>query len=325
MNTHTLSSVSKSGKLLAGLLLTLCGGQLLAQEKSYAEESAREGWVTDFEAAKKTAVAEDKDLLLEFTRSKGCGWCIRLENEVFAQDSFKKQVPKDYVLVKLDFPRDQELPAALKKQNVHLFKHYGVRTFPYMVLCDADGRPYASMGYQNSNVEKYLKTITAIRARRNLRDQALEEAESLEGEPKARMLEKALSNVSSKYHHHYTEIIDTISKSDPKDTSGFIAKIRVNQVNADLSSKLKPLYHQRKYDSIPEIVDTYITEHKLQDESLQVALVFKIHALYYDRKYPEAMKIANEALAINDTSDSSRYAKMLKKRIEKIQQKAEQK
>ena len=39
-----------------------------------------EGWSHDFEAAKKQAASEKKDLLMDFTGSDWCGWCIKLYN-----------------------------------------------------------------------------------------------------------------------------------------------------------------------------------------------------------------------------------------------------
>ncbi|MBK1831269.1 thioredoxin family protein [Verrucomicrobiaceae bacterium R5-34] len=321
MITHTSFFTSRNGKLLLGALLAFCAGPLTAGEKPATEPPVRAGWVTDFDSAKQSARAEGKDLLLEFTRAKGCGWCIRLEKEVLTQQSFQKQVPKDFVLVELEFPRDRELPEELKKQNKRLFRHYGVRTFPYVVLCDASGRPYAGIKYENSNAEDFLKTITSFQKQRNLRDQTLAAAAELEGDAKARMLEKGLSYVDASFHRHYPEVIDAISQADPDDTSGVVAKVRSQQVSAELASLLRPLYKKEKFDEVPASVDQYIEGKKLQGESLQVALVFKTQALYYTKQRTEAMKVAEEILAINDTSHAGRYAKMLVKRIQHLQAK----
>jgi len=45
---------------------------------------ASEGWLTDLDAAKKQAAAEKKDILIDFTGSDWCGWCIKLDKEVFS-------------------------------------------------------------------------------------------------------------------------------------------------------------------------------------------------------------------------------------------------
>ena len=52
---------------------------------------AAEGpWLTDFEEAKKQADKEGKAILMDFTGSDWCGWCIKLDNEVFSQSLFKE-------------------------------------------------------------------------------------------------------------------------------------------------------------------------------------------------------------------------------------------
>ena len=108
-----------------------------------------DGWMTDFEAAKKKATAEKKDLLVDFTGSDWCGWCIKLSDEVFKHDAFKKGVADKYVLVELDFPKDKSKQSeATQKQNAELQKKYKIRGFPSILLMDGEGRPFAQTGYQ---------------------------------------------------------------------------------------------------------------------------------------------------------------------------------
>ena len=68
-----------------------------------------EGWVADFDVAVKQAREQGKHLLVDFTGSDWCGWCIKLHDEVFAKEAFLKAAQEKYVLVALDFPRDQAI------------------------------------------------------------------------------------------------------------------------------------------------------------------------------------------------------------------------
>lgn len=120
-----------------------------------------EGWLTDFEAAKKQAAAEKKDILVDFTGSDWCGWCIKLDKEVFSTPAFKAQ--KDFVLVSLDFPRRKEIPADQKAKNEALMRQWGVQGFPTIVLTNAAGEPYATTGYQPGGPEKYLPHLAELR------------------------------------------------------------------------------------------------------------------------------------------------------------------
>ena len=85
------------------LLLTATFGWALASTL-FADDKL---WVNEFEKAKQTAATEGKDLLMDFTGSDWCGWCIRLHKEVFDLDAFKTAAPKNFVLVELDYPNDK--------------------------------------------------------------------------------------------------------------------------------------------------------------------------------------------------------------------------
>jgi len=126
---------------------------------------ASEGWLTDLDAAKKQAAAEKKDILIDFTGSDWCGWCIKLDKEVFSTPEFKAQ--KNFVLVSLDFPRKKEIPADAKAKNNALMKKWGVRGFPTIILTNAAGDPYAQTGYQEGGPVAYLAHLAELRKQNN--------------------------------------------------------------------------------------------------------------------------------------------------------------
>jgi thioredoxin-related protein/Tfp pilus assembly protein PilF len=113
-------------------------------------------WTTNFEEAKAKAKADKKLLLVDFTGSDWCGWCIKLKDEVFDKEVFKAEAPKRFVLVELDFPRQKKLPDELKKQNDELAKQFKVRGFPTILMLDAEGQPIAKTGYRPGGPEKYV-------------------------------------------------------------------------------------------------------------------------------------------------------------------------
>jgi thioredoxin-related protein len=135
---------------LAALLVCLCASAGLAEDDL---------WMTNFEAAKAKAKAEKKNLLVDFTGSDWCGFCIKLKKDVFDLEFFKKEAPKQFVLVELDYPH-KEIPEDLKKQNEKLKKEYKVSGFPTICLMDADGQVVARLvGYRPGGPEKYLETL----------------------------------------------------------------------------------------------------------------------------------------------------------------------
>ena len=122
-----------------------------------------EGWMTDFEKAKKKAMAENKTLLLDFSGSDWCSWCIKLDEEVFQKDAWKAYAKKHLVQVLIDFPREKsEQSEALQKQNNALAKQYAVRGFPTVLLLNQEGKLIDKTGYQRGGAENYIKHIKAL-------------------------------------------------------------------------------------------------------------------------------------------------------------------
>ena len=91
---------------------------------------AAEGWVDDFEQAKKLAAEKGVPILVNFSGSDWCGWCIRLDREVFGEAEFKKYAAENLVLFIADFPRRKELPEKTAKQNRDLAEKIGIMGFP---------------------------------------------------------------------------------------------------------------------------------------------------------------------------------------------------
>ncbi|MFT7171499.1 MAG: thiol-disulfide isomerase/thioredoxin [Paracoccaceae bacterium] len=123
-------------------------------------------WFADYDEAVKVAKEEGKDLLVDFTGSDWCGWCIKLHDEVFDHDEWITEASKSYVFVALDFPNGAEAKALVPnpERNEELKKELGVRGFPTIFLMGTDGVPYAQTGYQKGGPAAYLKHMSEIAA-----------------------------------------------------------------------------------------------------------------------------------------------------------------
>ena len=122
-----------------------------------AAAAAAQGWQTDFAAAKAQAANENKKLLLDFTGSDWCGYCMKLEDEVLSTAAFRN-FAKDYILVRLDFPRTKQLPPAEKRQNDALARQFQVDGYPTLIELDPSGREITrQVGYEpGSGPRAYL-------------------------------------------------------------------------------------------------------------------------------------------------------------------------
>jgi len=143
---------------MKALLLTLallCTGSLHAAPPP-------DGWLTDYNAALAQAKAENKPVLVDFTGSDWCIWCMRLDKEVFAQPVFQSWAAQNVVLLKLDFPRSIEQSAEVKKTNAELASNYNVGGFPTLLILDADGKELARTGYRRGGAQAYVEHLKEI-------------------------------------------------------------------------------------------------------------------------------------------------------------------
>ena len=135
-------------------------GDAPAQEAPKADHR----WFAEFDAAVAAAKAEGKDLLVDFTGSEWCPPCIRLHDEVFAQEAFYSVASKQFVLVALDFPRDPASQAKIAHmaRNEEVREKYGVEAFPTVLLMNVDGEVFGSTGYRAGGPQKYAEFVGAL-------------------------------------------------------------------------------------------------------------------------------------------------------------------
>jgi protein disulfide-isomerase len=128
-----------------------------------APASAKDGWLTDYKAAQEQAKKDNKLLLIDFTGSDWCGWCIRLDREVFSKPEFRDYATKNLVLMEADFPRRKEIAAELKAQNLALAQKFGVEGFPTIVVLDPDGKQIGLLGYTPGGPSAFIAQLDRLR------------------------------------------------------------------------------------------------------------------------------------------------------------------
>lgn len=94
-------------------------------------------WHTNLEEAVQLSEKSKKPLLLFFTGSDWCGWCIRLQNEVLKTSEFAAWAKDNVILVELDFPRRTAQADALKMQNAQMQQFFAVRGYPTIWFANA--------------------------------------------------------------------------------------------------------------------------------------------------------------------------------------------
>lgn len=185
------------------------------QTTDKAQDQQADLWLQDFAKAKARAKAEKKDLLVDFTGSDWCGWCIKLDSEVFSKDEFQNSAPRSFVLVKLDYPQNEALVTPeIKAQNEKLQQTYNVQGFPTILLMTPEGQVFGQTGYQEGGPEPYNTMLAEMQKQGAAFKAALLRVEGTEGGARAKALDEALGTldeaVAETYHFEIMKEILTL-------------------------------------------------------------------------------------------------------------------
>ena len=130
---------------------------LLITASSWA---TKPGWTSSLDKATQVASASKKYILLDFTGSDWCQYCIQMDKEVFSTPSFKSFAKQNLVLVELDFPKEHAISPTVLAQNVKLGQQYNINGFPTSVLLDSSGHEVARWEGFNKDLVSQLKEKT---------------------------------------------------------------------------------------------------------------------------------------------------------------------
>ncbi|MCK5594892.1 thioredoxin family protein [bacterium] len=124
--------------------------------------SAQATWINDYDQALKDAKQHNRPILINFTGSDLCDWCVRLKKEVFSKPTFKDYADNNLILLELDFSGKKPQSPKIKKQNNELAMKYAVRGFPTIILINEKGDIIARTGYRRGGPAKYIEHLKKL-------------------------------------------------------------------------------------------------------------------------------------------------------------------
>jgi thioredoxin-related protein len=125
---------------------------------------ADSSWQTDYKKAQEEAKSSNKLLLVDFTGSDWCGYCIKLDRDILSKSEFKDYANKNLVLMEVDFPRTKAQSDAVKRQNQELAQQYQVQGFPTLVVLNGDGRKvWEYEGYFPDGPQAFIAALEKLR------------------------------------------------------------------------------------------------------------------------------------------------------------------
>ena len=257
----------------------------------------------DFEKAQAQAAKEGKSILMEFTGSDWCPPCKALQKNVLSKDVFNTEMPKSFVLLKLDSPRDKskQTPEEIEQYKV-LSAKYGIQGVPTIFLADAKGRPYyQTVGYSGDPADKYVANLKDQLGTLAKRDAAFAKAEKASGTEKAKLLAEGLSLVDDEMAlKTYGNVVSQIIELDAENKAGLKAKFAGLKDSVEFKSELEAT--MRGNSSKPEdtlaAIDKLIEKKKPTGAALQEAVFMKSSILFQtDKAKAKEMLIEAQKLA----------------------------
>jgi thioredoxin-related protein len=281
-----------------------------------------EGWTHDWEAAKKQAASEKKDLLLDFTGSDWCGWCIKLDKEVFQKEGFKKAAKEKFILVEVDFPNDtSKISQETQDQNKKLGEEFGIKGYPTILLCDASGKPFAQTGYRPDGEEKYVAHLDKLRANKTKRDNGLAAAAKLEGPAKAKALVGALKDIPDNLvDGSYADVVAEIKKADPQDETGFVKKQAMRAKLQEFEKGLDAFGEKQDNKGALAYTDKALKEGGFEGESKQQIAMARAEILANMKQFDDSIKALDEAKAMAPQSEAAKDLENEKAEIRKLKE-----
>lgn len=113
-----------------------------------------EGWSTDLDKALADAKKEKKAVLVEFTGSDWCPPCMMMRKNVFSTKEFTDAAKKKFILVELDFPKND------KETNRRHAEKYKIDGFPTVILLTSEGKEFSRFyASEHPKTEDFLKHL----------------------------------------------------------------------------------------------------------------------------------------------------------------------
>lgn len=266
-------------------------------------------WLTDFEEGKKAAAKSDKMLLVNFTGSDWCHWCIQLKEEVFSQGAFAGAADK-YVLVELDFPDAEDVITPEQRgKNEALAQELGIEGFPSIVLFDDKGRAIARTGYQPGGAEAYLKHLEEV-------SQPYAELRASEGESRKEALATFLKTLAGEdIEANFSKEFKELKQLDPEDETGLIGEMAIAKAMAQFEDGVEEKLAAGDFEAVLTQVDTFLAEHDPQGEKRQHVLMGKVMVYVEKGEQEKAFAEIDKMATFAPESEFTRNKEEIKKSI----------
>ena len=197
-------------------------------------------WETELESAQQKAAAEAKNVLISFTGTDWCSWCIKFRRDVLSRLAFEQYIADKFVPVEIDVPNNPARVGGAKQQeaNKKICERYGVDTFPSLLVTTADGQAAGGVvgGADWEQVEDELNI-----ALDNVR--LLHLANTQQGHTRLQTLLEVYHCLQDKFEAPAKKLLAEIVETDTEDALGLRSQMLLLQEHDALEARLNAVAH----------------------------------------------------------------------------------
>ncbi len=235
------------------LFLSFSAAALVLPAALAAPAQAAVEWSTDLEAAKQQAARENKLVLIEFTGTDWCTYCVLLHKNVLSTPAFEAFMKPLFVPVQIDVPIRRDFDQKLLARNKALCKQLRVPGYPTLMVMTPEGRVVGGFSGNVAGVEVAQRELAAACKFAKM----LAAADKLRGVEKARALHQVYTAMQPSMRPS-SGLREQIVALDPEDTTGIHSELRVEQQRADFRRELESTHGDAQ--AALALIDRCLTE-----------------------------------------------------------------
>lgn len=172
-------------------------------------------WMTDWDAAAKKAAEEKKALLVDFTGSDWCHFCIQLRRNVLDKPEFDAYAKDKFVPLEVDVPEKPRFSKEQLQRNEALVEKFGISGFPTLLVMTPEGvvlggfSGYRDMAGTQKELDEALVNVHKV-----------QESASLPAAERVKVLTEILNSLDEDVAECAESLRDAIMQADAADTTG---------------------------------------------------------------------------------------------------------
>lgn len=246
-------------------------------------------WHTKLDKACTLAAQQNKAVLILFTGSDWCGWCVQLKKELLTSAAFEEYISGRFVAVEIDVPNNPARVGGAQQleKNRGLCRYFGISTFPSVLVLTAEGA--AVGGFSGSaDMEEAREALDAALAN----SAELKKVEALQGLEKARALYSIYQSIPEDLRPSAHAMKEQILALDTEDAMGLRRQHEAQKQLSQIEQQLAGV-RENDFDAAVAIIDKALpTAMPENRESLEQAKINFIQLKIY-KKLAQVKSVAD--------------------------------